>query len=341
MKNHRKALILSTALIVGATALTGCQTQPEATEQTAPSTAAILPASTGDEAIKGISNLGISPEELGINPRVLHDSHKVGFQLEPPQPGDAIAVVHTGMGDFSLRFFPDQAPKAVTNFINLAKDGRYNNTSFHRVINNFIVQGGYVGDDSGAVNGSNYYGGAFEDEFCDKLFNIRGAVSMASSRRDEDGSQFFINHTSAKAFADKGGWTPYETAWANVKSQLLSYKDSNLLSAYVDENGDKFINTDVIPEDVRALYEQQGGNPNLDGAYNAADRGNTVFAQVIDGMDVVDSIAAIETDDKNIPTEIILIKSIDITTYSGETAEPVTEPETEQETTAEETAVAE
>ena len=151
MKNHRKALILSTALIVGATALTGCQTQPEATEQTAPSTAAILPASTGDEAIKGISNLGISPEELGINPRILHDSHKVGFQLEPPQPGDAIAVVHTGMGDFSLRFFPDQAPKAVTNFINLAKDGRYNNTSFHRVINNFIVQGGYVGDGDFAV----------------------------------------------------------------------------------------------------------------------------------------------------------------------------------------------
>ena len=109
----------------------------------------------------------------------------------------------------------------------------------------------------------------------------------------------------------------------------------------MDENGDKFINTDVIPEDVRALYEQQGGNPNLDGAYNAADRGNTVFAQVIDGMDVVDSIAAIETDDKNIPTEIILIKSIDITTYSGGTAEPVTEPETEQETTAEETTAAE
>ena len=51
-----------------------------------------------------------------------------------------------------------------------------------------------------------------------------------------------------------------------------------------------------VPDSVKQLYEQYGGNPNLDGAFNAADRGQTVFAQVIDGMDVVDKISAVKTD---------------------------------------------
>ena len=71
MKNHRKALILSMALMLLITAFSGCQSQqPETSEKTEPTTAAILPASTGDEPVKGISNLGISPEELGIAPNI-------------------------------------------------------------------------------------------------------------------------------------------------------------------------------------------------------------------------------------------------------------------------------
>ena len=66
---------------------------------------------------------------------------------------------------------------------------------------------------------------------------------------------------------------------------------------------------------VKQLYEQYGGNPNLDGAFNAADRGQTVFAQVIGGMDVVDKISAVKTDNKNAPSERVEIKSIEITTY--------------------------
>ncbi len=71
-----------------------------------------------------------------------------------------------------------------------------------------------------------------------------------------------------------------------------------------------------MPNEVRVLYETNGGNPYLDGAYNAVDRGHTVFAQVIDGMDVVDKIAVVKVDDDDKPVENVVIKSIDITTYS-------------------------
>ena len=68
-------------------------------------------------------------------------------------------------------------------------------------------------------------------------------------------------------------------------------------------------------DEVKSLYQKNGGNPNLDGVYNAADRGNTVFAQVIDGMDVVDKIAAAKVDKNNVPLENIVINSVEIKIY--------------------------
>ena len=251
-------------------------------------------------------------------PNIFYDkSDRIGFQLDMPKDGDTIAVIHTTQGDITLRFFPEQAPKTVTNFINLAKEGKYNNTTFHRVINDFIVQGGHIGNDENNPNGTSSYGSQFEDEFCDKLLNIRGAVSMANTSRDTNGSQFFINQTSKEAFNADGGWTKYEDWWKNVKTQLVNYKDSSLLSAFIQENGDKCYDTDIIGDEIRKIYELYGGNPNLDGAYNAVDRGNTVFAQVIAGMDVVDKIAGTKVDENYKPAENIVIESIEVKEYSS------------------------
>ena len=302
MKNYRKAIIsllLALLLSVSAMSFSGCKSNENDQEATEPSTAApTYPISTDDEAkaIGGLKALGIDPATLGIEPEILHDSHKAGFQLDKPSKGDTIAVIHTSEGDITLRLFPEQAPKAVKNFITLANDGKYNKTTFHRVIKDFIIQGGHCGTDLTAVNGVSSYGAEFEDEFCDKLFNLRGAVSMASSKKDTNGSQFFINQTDAETFRKNGGWSAYDDIWNNIKNQLVNYKDSNLLADFVDENGDKFINTEVIPNEVKQLYVDNGGSPNLDGAFNAADRGNTVFGQVIEGMDIVDKIAETETD---------------------------------------------
>ena len=308
--------------ISAAISFSGCEngkTQSATSDEVA--TTSQVPASTADEAtaVGALESLGIDASTLGIEPNILHDTENpVGFQLEMPNEGDTIAVVHTTLGDFTMRFFPEQAPKTVTNFINLAKEGKYNNTTFHRVVRDFIVQGGHCGNDENAPNGTSSYGTEFEDEFCDKLFNVRGAVSMANSAQDTNGSQFFINQTSAEAYKNNGGWAKLESNWENIKTQLLNYKDSNLLSAFIQKNGNNCYDTDIVPEEVQSLYEANGGNPYLDGAYNAVDRGHTVFAQVIDGMDVVDKIAVVKVDDDDKPVENVVIKSIDITTYSSQ-----------------------
>ena len=72
-----------------------------------------------------------------------------------------------------------------------------------------------------------------------------------------------------------------------------------------------------MPDDVKKLYADNGGNPTLDGAFNAIDRGHTVFAQVYDGMDIVDKIAAVKVDDNSKPEKDIIIDSIEITDFGG------------------------
>ncbi|MBQ3987908.1 MAG: peptidylprolyl isomerase, partial [Ruminococcus sp.] len=106
-----------------------------------------------------------------------------------------------------------------------------------------------------------------------------------------------------------------KTIWRLVTEKLGDYKDTDLLEAYITENGDKFLNPDIVPENVKALYTENGGNPQFDGVYNAADRGNTVFAQVIAGMEVVDKLAQMKTDKDQMLKDPVLIKSIEITAY--------------------------
>lgn len=274
-----------------------------------------LNTSTEDEANASdyLESIGIDAVTLGIEPNIAHDENRVGFQLDAPEKGDTIAILHTSMGDITIRFFPAQAPKAVTNFINLAKKGKYDNTLFNKASEDFVVGGGYCGTSS--------YGSAFEDEFCDRLFNIRGAVAMSNTGYDSNESTFFINQKTPEAFENEGGWSHLSQQWESVKAQLEEYKDTNLLTAFIekngnsiDKNGNSCYNTDVVPDEVKRLYEENGGNAFLDGAYNAVDRGYTVFAQVTDGMEVVDRIARSEVDDEDVPIKNIVINSVEITT---------------------------
>ncbi|MFS0926931.1 peptidylprolyl isomerase [Enterococcus durans] len=100
------------------------------------------------------------------------------------------AVIKTNRGEITVQLFPELAPKTVKNFIELAKKGYYNGVIFHRVIPDFMIQGG---DPTGTgMGGESIYGESFEDEFSRELFNLRGALSMANSGPNTNGSQFFI-----------------------------------------------------------------------------------------------------------------------------------------------------
>lgn len=242
------------------------------------------------------------------------DKEDFGFQLENPKKGDTIAVIKTSKGDITLRLFPEYAPNTVNNFVELAKAGKYDGVLFHRVIKDFMIQTGDYENNDG-TGGTSAYGTAFADEFCDKLLNIRGSVAMANSGKDTNGSQFFINQTTAAAYKANGSYATYEANWKRIKAKTEDYKDDAETVGELANYGTSSLDTDAVPAAMKKLYEKQGGNIWLDGAYNASDAGHTVFAQVIDGMKVVDKIAETSVDEQSKPMIDITIDSVKIKKY--------------------------
>ena len=265
------------------------------------------------------------------NPALKSDTvNKVGYQLEMPKDGDTIAIIHTTMGDITWRFFPENAPKAVENFITLAKDGKYDGIIFHRVIDDFMIQGGDYENQNGTGGKSCYDGKAFEDEFADTLFNIRGSVAMANSGVNTNGSQFFINQAGPDKF-NSALVTDFDTAYKALAEEFESAaaQDPSLKATY--PTLEDYINTYIqyygsypisplsymVTDEIMDLYKANGGNMHLDGALRAVG-GHTVFAQVIDGMDVVDAIADVEVDSNDKPKTDVKIETVEITTYKAQ-----------------------
>ncbi len=111
-------------------------------------------------------------------------------QLNKPTEKDTIAIMKTNMGEIKIKLFPEFAPKTVENFTTHAKNGYYDGLIFHRVIKDFMIQGG---DPTGTgMGGESIWGHAFPDEFTGELHNLRGALSMANAGPNTNGSQFFI-----------------------------------------------------------------------------------------------------------------------------------------------------
>lgn len=151
-------------------------------------------------------------------------------QLQAPVQGETIAIMHTSMGDIRLRLFGDKAPKAVENFTTHAKNGYYDGLIFHRVIADFMIQGG---DPNGTgTGGESIWGHAFEDEFDIDLRNYRGALSMANAGPHTNGSQFFIVQAGS------------------VPEGMLSQMEGLAEQGY--------------PAEVTAQYREVGGTPWLD-----------------------------------------------------------------------------
>jgi cyclophilin family peptidyl-prolyl cis-trans isomerase len=147
------------------------------------------------------------------------------------------ATIQTNHGAIAIELFDDDAPKTVENFLKLSRDGFYSGVIFHRIIPDFMIQGG---DPTGTGSGGPGY--QFEDEFNDNKV-VRGALAMANAGPNTNGSQFFIVTTEA-------------ASW-------------------------------------------------LDGKH-------TVFGRVTDGMDVVDTISAVETGAGDRPVADVVIERVDV-----------------------------
>ena len=192
------------------------------------------------------------------------------YQLKTIGAGDTLATIKTNMGEIKVKLFPEEAPKTVENFTTHAKKGYYNGLIFHRVIKDFMIQGG---DPTGTgMGGESIWGDSFEDEFDVKLHNIKGALSMANAGPNTNGSQFFIVQA--------------DNVPANMIGQMKEMPES-------------------FPEDIVKAYEEKGGTPWLDFRH-------TVFGQVVEGIEVVDSIANVKVGPGDKPVDNVVIETISI-----------------------------
>ena len=228
-------------------------------------------------------------------------------QLNPPDKGEEIAVITTNYGVIKVRLFLQYAPKAVENFTTHAKDGYYEGVIFHRVIEDFMVQGG---DPTGTGRGGySIWGRPFGPELTPQLHHIRGALSMAQADSPDPtiGSQFFIvQNTDVGSVAEN---------WFNgmLKNPDKTYTNARGASKR-SENGKYYLAKELYPEPFIKFYLENGGTPHLDFIH-------TVFGQVFEGMDIVDTIAAVEiyNDEENRnpnrPVEDVVIESVSIEKY--------------------------
>ncbi|MFI3324686.1 MAG: peptidylprolyl isomerase [Clostridia bacterium] len=227
---------------------------------------------------------------------------EVGFQLDMPDEGEEIVVITTNYGEIKIRFFPEIAPLAVYNFKQLAISGYYYGLTFHRVIDDFIIQSGDPeGDGTG---GTSIWDTTFEDEFSDKLLNLNGALSMANSGDDTNGSQFFINANSTSV-----DWTTFES--------MYDYFVEDPTTAYAFYSS-SIIDMTKVTDAISSIYTNYGGNPTLDATYDVLNTGHTVFGQVFEGYDIIELISEVEVDSTTyMPVEDVIIESIEVLVYQG------------------------
>jgi len=228
--------------------------------------------------------------------------------------GDTLILIETPYGNMKIKLY-DQTPKHKANFIKLAKEGYYNGLLFHRVINQFMIQGGDP-DSKNAPAGKMLGNGGpayeIDAEFNDSLFHKKGVIAAAregddvNPQKKSSGSQFYI--VQGRTFTDeeldkleeKSSVGNYIASHPEINKEAANYRMTgnkpafNKLIENIKKKGDFKIAK--IPDYKRTIYKTIGGTPHLDNNY-------TVFGELIEGLDVIDKIAALKTDKNDRPIE--------------------------------------
>ncbi len=185
---------------------------------------------------------------------------------------ETVVVIKTNMGTIKAKLYND-TPLHRDNFIKLVNEGWYNGSPFHRVIKDFMIQGGQN------ANGQLDPGYTIPAEFKDNHFHKKGALAAArqpdqvNPKKASSGSQFYI-----------------------VQGKVYDERTIDMFESRMGK---------VFSARQRQAYQTVGGTPHLDGDY-------TVFGEVIEGLDVVDKIAAVETGRMDVPIKPVIINSVTI-----------------------------
>lgn len=234
---------------------------------------------------------------------------------------DHLVTIKTSYGDIKVILY-DQTPQHKENFLKLAINGDYDSTTFHRVMNNFMIQGGDVNAKAGNKGKIDY---KIPAEFVDTLFHHKGALAAArepdnmNPEKASSGSQWYI--VQGVVYEERLLTTDMQKMNEYMK-QLMQMPDfaglrDELSTIYYEQGQDAYgkkimemkpvleekFNTSFekdIPENRLKAYTTLGGSAHLDDAY-------TVFGRVVEGLDVVDKIAAVSTGAMDKPTEDVFM----------------------------------
>lgn len=245
----KKIIAIAVCGVISASVLTGCDSDG-GSDGSLPKTASAKPISKFNSAVLNFTEL---------------------------EEGEEIVVMKIkDYGTVKIQLFPEIMPKEVENFKELIKTGYYDGLTFHRVMKNFMIQGG---DPNGnGTGGESYWGDKVPGTFSDRLCHFTGALAYARSSRDYNfGSQFYI------------------------------VSDNPLTKTAVEQYAAAYKNT--YSDEITDLYVEHGGSPHLDGDYS-------VFGQVFSGISVVNKVAKVSVNASSKPVQDVYIESITLEKYT-------------------------
>lgn len=202
-----------------------------------------------------------------------------------------VAVIETDMGHITIKFYDDDAPAHAANFKKLAKEGFYDGTTFHRVIKNFMIQGGDPNSKDNDPTNDGIGGPGYTIPHEIKRIHKRGALAAArqgdqvNPKKASSGSQFYIV---------QNGVTPLAQL-RNIENQMRQMGKPGFF----------------FTEEQIEAYTTVGGTPHLDGEY-------TVYGEVVSGLDVMDKIAEVAVGPNARPIENVVMKKVYLTTMEIE-----------------------
>ncbi|MBD5117213.1 MAG: peptidylprolyl isomerase [Ruminococcaceae bacterium] len=236
--------------------------------------------------------------------------------------GDTYAVITIeSYGEITCKLYPEAAPEGVQNFIDLANSGYYTGKDIHRVVKDFMMQGGSANGDGMSVDSDP----SFNVEYNSKMRHFYGALCYANAG-GINGSQFYIVNNKGFSDVDEASFESQLTQLNTLIDELNGYLEAaqgdekayyqSYYDYYVSMKNTTASNLRALKErtdEINAKYREVGGTPFLDGGY-------TVFGQAVSGFDVIDKISEVEVElqssgsEKSHPVQKIVISSVEIKT---------------------------
>ena len=260
-----------------------------------------------------------------------------GINLSIAQDKEKLVLISTNKGEIKIKLY-NETPKHRDNFLKLVDDKFYEGVTFHRVINQFMIQGGdplsKKTDSTGRI-GNGGPGYTLDAEIVPGLYHKKGALAAArlgddvNPTKKSSGSQFYIVHGKTFSTTDldklteqknnqmkQKGFTdflqnPQNKEYSDRFNKIQSERDQAAFKVFIEEVTPLI---DVIFESLpkyeytatqKAIYGTQGGAPHLDGDY-------TVFGEVVEGIEIVDTISAVPVDGKSKPLEDVIIEKMKV-----------------------------